>query len=424
MGDKLVAFFSLADPNIRYVVLGTLLLSISTSLVGSFALLKKRALVGDAVAHAVLPGICIAFMGLGTKQLLGLVTGAFASGWLALLLVDYITQRSKLKEDASIALVLSVSFGMGMLLLSMIQHTGNAAQVGLSSFIFGKAAALVDQDVIILAGLSVGVTAAVLLFLKEFTLVAFDKSFAQSMGLPVRRLELLLTSLTVIAIVIGIRTVGILLISAMLITPSAASLFWTDRFSRMLGVAAGLSAASGLIGSFISYTAPGMPTGPWIVVAMSVMAYFSFLCAPGKGWGARKIRQRRHRRKTLLENVLKMFYELAEADAEFSQARDMEVLRRHRSLPASDIRKGLKWLTDKGMVEKVAEASWKLTLPGIAQAKQVVRRHRLWELYLSRHLNIQFDHVHEDAEAMEHVITPELENELRKLLSDESWHKR
>ena len=411
----LLEFFSLADPNVRYVVLGTMLLTSSAAMVGSFALLKKKALVGDATAHAMLPGVCLAFMLTGTKHPVYLAIGAFATGWLSLLLIDVMTAQSKIKEDTAIALVLSVTFGIGTLLLSIIQNSGNAAQVGLNNFLFGKAAALLGDDLLTLAILSLVIMTMVILFFKEFTLVAFDKAFAQSIGLPVKRLEFLFTSLTVLAIVVGIRAVGMVLMAAMLITPAGAAQFWTDRLTRMVLLAAILGLVAGLAGSFVSYTAPAMPTGPWIVLVITFIAYSSFLLAPRKGLLARKLQQHRHQQKTLAENILKLFYELGEAEGEFFRNRPLDELVAHRPMPLSTLTKGLKGLQQQSMVQQRGH-KWRLTGVGKSQGQQVSQRHQLWELYLTRYLKIKPDHVHEDAESIEHVLTPALAEELRKLL--------
>ena len=416
MQQALIDFFSFSDPNIRYVVLGTLLLTASAAMIGSFALLKKKVLVGDAIAHAVLPGVCLAFIVTGTKHPIALSLGAFTTGWLALVLIDQITHRSKIKEDTAIALVLSVTFGLGILLLTAIQHTGNAAQVGLSNFLFGKAAALVSDDLKTLSLLSLALISTVLLFFKEFTLVAFDKSFAQASGLPVQRLELLLTSLTVLAIVIGIRTVGILLMAAMLITPPAAARFWTHHLPKLVLLAAVLGMIAGLVGAFVSYTAPAMPTGPWIVITISLIAYGSFLFAPRKGLLSRRIQRRRHQQKTLTENILKIFYELGAADGHFYKSRTLATLRKCRPLPTGRFLKGLKRLQKQHMLQKKA-TGWLLTTSGKNKGEYIRRLHRLWELYLAQYLKIKPDHVHEDAESIEHVITPALATELRNLVN-------
>ncbi|XWN34906.1 MAG: iron chelate uptake ABC transporter family permease subunit [Roseivirga sp.] len=413
--QSLIDFCSLADSNVRYVVLGIVLLTSSAAMIGSFALLKKKVLVGDAIAHAVLPGICLAFLLTGTKNPLYLILGAFITGWLSLVLIDQITHRSKIKEDTALALVLSVTFGLGILLLTAIQHTGNAAQVGLSNFLFGKAAALVSDDLQALALLSLALMVIVGLFFKEFTLVAFDKAFAQASGLPVQRLELLLTSLTVLAIVVGIRAVGILLMAAMLITPPAAARFWTDHLPTMVLLAAGLGMLAGLVGAFISYIAPAMPTGPWIVMAISLIAYGSFLLAPRKGLLARSIQQHRHQQKTLTENILKLFYELGEADGHCYKSRTLATLLRHRPMPMRTLVRGLKRLKAQNMVQRLGNR-WLLTATGKNKGEEIWQLHRLWELYLTQYLKIKPDHVHEDAESIEHIITPALAQELHGLV--------
>jgi manganese/zinc/iron transport system permease protein len=416
MQEAMGTFFSLADPNIRYVVLGTLLCSATTAMVGVFALLKHKALVGDAVAHATLPGICLSFLITGTKHPFTLALGAFTTGWLAMLLIDTITHRSKVQEDTAIALVLSFTFGVGMLLLTAIQHTGNAAQVGLSNFLFGKTAALVSADLRILTSLSLVLLVVLALFFKEFSLIAFNKLFAQSSGLPVQRLELLLTSLMVLAIVVGIRVVGILLITSMLITPPAAARFWTHHLPTMIGLSAIFGMVAGLFGVFISYVTPSMPTGPWIVIIISLMAYGSFLFAPRKGLLARSIQQRRHRQKTLTENILKRFYELGTVDGHFYKGRTLDALHQHRPLATSrKLLWGLLYLQRQKMLQK-KEGRWRLTTKGKRKGEEISELHCLWELYLTKYLKLNPNHVHEDAESIEHVITPALASELRDLV--------
>ena len=269
-------FFSLSDPNIRYVVLGTVLLTASSAVVGTFTFLQKKSLVGDAVAHAVLPGVCLAFLLAETKNPLLLIIGAFVTGWLSLLIIDGITRHSKIKEDTAIGLVLSVFFGVGILLLTNIQHGGNAAQSGLDSFLFGKAAALLPSDVRAFGFLSILLLLVVAFLYKELKILCFDKEYALLLGLPVRALELTLTTLTVLAVVVGIQAVGVVLMAAMLISPAAAARFWTDRLSVMLILATVFGVFSGITGAFISYTAPNMPTGPWVVIVISCIAGISF----------------------------------------------------------------------------------------------------------------------------------------------------
>lgn len=415
MNESLIEFFTLQNPNVRYVVLGSILLSVSSAIVGCFTFLKKKALLGDVVSHAVLPGICLSFIISGTKDPFLLILGAFFTGWLSIVVLDYIVQNSKIKEDTATGLSLSVFFGVGILLLTMIQHSGNAAQSGLDSFLFGKAAALIGKDLLAFGIIATAILVVVFFFYKEFKLVAFDPAFAQAIGIPVKRIELLLTSVTVLAVVTGIQAVGVVLMAAMLITPAAAARFWTDRLSYMLVLASVFGAFSGVAGAFISYTAPSMPTGPWIVMVLSLIAIFSFFMAPDKGILIRLIKQKRIQRQLLEENLLKSFYKIGEFTEDFKGPRGPEELEEVRRFSQSQLKSGLSRLASQGFIRK-KEGKWSLTSEGLRSGKRVVRLHRLWELYLTKYLRIAPDHVHEDAETIEHVITPELEARLEKLL--------
>jgi manganese/zinc/iron transport system permease protein len=408
-------FFSFQEINIVYVVVGSVLLSASSAIVGTFTFLRKKSLVGDAVAHSVLPGVCIAFFIIGTKNPLALIVGAFLSGWLSMICIDFIIKNSKIKEDTAVGLVLSVFFGIGILLLTSIQHSGNEEQAGLDSFLFGKAAALVGEDLVVFASVALVLIMVVFLFFKEFKLISFDESFAKVVGLPVKRLELVLTTLTVLAVVIGIQAVGIVLMAAMLITPPAAARYWTDNLSLMLLFAAFIGAFSGFAGAFISYLAPSMPTGPWIIMVLSLIALISFLIAPRKGIIAKYWQQRNYKIKFTDENVLKLIYQLGEKDKQFFGNRSTNFIAQHRLFQAKDLKNALYRLYKEGYLTK-NNSGWAFTKEGYERGQRIVRLHRLWELYLTEYLRIAPDHVHDDAETMEHIITPEIEKQLEHRL--------
>lgn len=413
--ETLIEFFSFQYPNIKYVVFGTILLSISSAVVGCFTFIKKKSLVGDVISHAVLPGICISFLISGSKDPFLLIIGAFASGWISILVMDAIIRNTKIKEDAATGLSLSVFFGIGILLMTYIQHSGNAAQSGLDTFLFGKAAALIGKDLIAFSIIAIVVLLTVFLFYKEFKLISFDPQFAKVIGLPIKRLEMILTSITVLAVVTGIQAVGVVLMAAMLITPAAAARFWTNRLSRMILLASVFGAFSGISGAFISYSAPSMPTGPWMVMILSIIALISFFFAPGKGILIRQWRRFTIQRQLLEENLLKTFYRIGEnSDGHFNNVA-IEDLQLIRNFSPSQLAKGLRKLRVNGYVRRT-DNSWFLTNEGFEKGKRITRLHRLWELYLTKYLRIAPDHVHEDADTIEHVITPELETRLEKLL--------
>lgn len=413
--NSLAEFFSFADPNIRYVVVGSVLLTASSAIVGTFTFLNKRSLIGDAIAHAVLPGICLGFIVAGTKNPLVLIIGAFITGWLSLIAVDFITRKTRIKEDTAIGLILSVFFGIGILMLTVIQKSGNASQSGLDHFLFGKAAALVGSDLYAFLIVAMILLVVVYILFKEFALMAFDKAYAKSIGYPVRTLELILTSLIVLAVVIGIQAVGVVLMAAILITPAAAARFWTDRIVVMVLLASTFGAFSGLAGAYISFVAPAMPTGPWIVIVISTIAFVSFFLAPKRGVLYRLIRQNNIRQTINNENVLKVMYQLGEENKNFFIPRHLDEIIRRRKYEKGALQSILRRLLHQGYVEQTGNL-WSLTEEGKNKAQRVVKIHRLWELYLTTYMKIAPDHVHEDAETIEHLLTPELEAELEKQL--------
>lgn len=256
----ILEFLSFNDPGTQIVTIGTVLLGIVASFIGCFTFLQKRALVGDAISHSVLPGICLAFIISGTKNPYYLLIGAFISGWLSVLLSDWITRSSKIKADTAIAIVLSFFFAIGMMLLSIIQHSGNVNQAGLHHFLFGKAAAIIKEDVIMFLWVAAVAFVIIMVYFRAFKLYIFDIEFARSIGLPVKWLDFLLTTLTVLAIALGIRAVGVVMMAALLIGPAAAARFWTGNFKKMLLIAAVVGGSSGFFGAMISYLRPQMPT--------------------------------------------------------------------------------------------------------------------------------------------------------------------
>ncbi len=406
----------LNDPITAVIALGVVLLCATTALVGCFNLLQKKALVGDAVAHAILPGIGLAFLIAGTKDPIIITIGAAISGFLALGIIDWIPAHSKLKTDTAIAVVLSVFFGIGIFILTIIQHKDYAGQAGLDQFLFGKAAALTLNDLMLYVGVALTVMATVIIFFKEFQLISFDQQLARSIGLPVRWITGLLNLITILSIIVGIQAVGVVLIAALLITPASAARFWTNNLKSMLALAIVFGAMAGYGGAVISYAAPGMPTGPWIVILISLIAGVSYVFAPKKGVVTRWWIRRKIRLSIEDENVLKLFYQLGEPEKKFYQPRSSEDLLSKRNFNAITLNKALNRLRRDQLIKKSTENLVIITPEGLARAKRVVKLHRLWELYLTKYLKIAPDHVHDDAETIEHFITPELEGRLEKLL--------
>jgi manganese/zinc/iron transport system permease protein len=408
-------FLFMREPNIRLVVAGSMLLCGMSALVGCFTFLRKRALVGDAISHSVLPGVCLAFMLTGEKNPVYFLIGALITGMLSLLIMDALTRFKYARPDTAIALMLSVFFGIGIVFLTSIQHSGNAAQAGLDKFLFGKAASITSDDIRLFSFSILPIVGSILILLRGFYLISFDEEYAQAIGFPVKRLRFALSLITVWAVAIGIQAVGVVLMAALLITPALAARLWTNSIKVMLILAVTFGLLSGYVGAFVSYSATAMPTGPWIVVVATFFAVFSMVFAPGRGILSRWKVHRTNNRRTLQENILKLFYQLGEKTGDPLKPVLEEDLINFRSFQQNQLNRGLNQLLKKGWIVS-DQTAYKLTVLGNAEARRVVRLHRLWELYLQQYLHLAPDHVHDDAEAIEHVITPEIEAQLELIL--------
>ncbi|MFL6294208.1 MAG: iron chelate uptake ABC transporter family permease subunit [Thermoanaerobaculia bacterium] len=399
----------------RNVLIGATLLGVLGGTLGTFALLRRQSLLGDALAHAALPGVCIAYLITGTKSPLPLFAGALAAGLLGSLLILATVRWSRIKEDSAIGIVLSVFFGIGIVLLTLIQKLPAGNQSGLDKYLFGQAATLVVADLQVMAVLGAIVIAFVVAFYKEFKLLAFDREFGSSLGLPMRKLEVLLTLLLVVVVVVGLQTVGVVLIVATLITPAAAARQWTDRLGAMLLLSAGIGATAGAAGSLVSASMAKLPTGPVIVLVSSSVLIVSLLLAPSRGILWARLRERQVAGRIQRENLLKDLYLLGERKADWATALTWPHLMGLRGQTGRELARNARPLVAAGLAERDGD-TLRLTEAGRKEAEQVVRKHRIWEVYLSRRLELPSDHVHRDAEAMEHALSEAAVTELEEAL--------
>ena len=282
------AFPLLHDYTFQVVALGAALLGMASGMIGSFAVLRRQSLLGDVVSHAALPGIAAVFLMTGTKDTVWLLIGALCSGLTATGFIIGVVRYSRVKFDTALALGMSVFFGLGLVLLTYVQKIPNSNQAGLQRFIFGQAAVLLKSDILVIAITGAALLALTLLFWKEFKLLSFDPEFARSLGLPTRSLNVLLSAMTVAAIIAGLQTVGVILMSAMLVAPAVAARQWTNRLGVMVGLAALFGAVSGVAGTLASSALPKLPAGPAIVVAADVLVLISLALGRARSGRGRK----------------------------------------------------------------------------------------------------------------------------------------
>jgi manganese/zinc/iron transport system permease protein len=359
------------DYTLRTVAMGSATLGIVSGALGTYAVLRKQSLLGDAISHAALPGIALAFLLTGSKASLVLVLGAAAAGWVGTLCVMGIVNTTRVKDDSALGLVLSVFFGFGLMLLTFIQKMPNANQAGLDKFLFGQAAALMERDVVTMASLGALVLLVTMAFWKEFKLLSFDSDFGASLGFPMRLLDVLLTTLIVIAIVLGLQTVGVVLMSAMVVAPAAAARQWTDRMGIMVALSALFGAVAGVSGALISSSTANIPTGPTIVLCISVIVVISMTLAPNRGLAWNWMQHQRNRRQLRVEVVLNDLYVLASQHENLDHSHSVAVLDA-MSVGRGSVRRSLEELETRGWARRAGD-EWALTPDGLAEAQRLAQ---------------------------------------------------
>lgn len=364
----------LTDYTIQNVALGAALLGVISGVLGCFTVLRRQSLLGDALSHAALPGVCLGFIVAGTRDLGFILAGALITGALAALFMLLLTRNSRLKTDAALGTSLSVFFAIGIVLLTWIQTTGNASQGGLDSFLFGQAAAILRSDLWIMGGITAVALAVVAIFWKEFKLVTFDPVFARTLGLPVLALEISLTVMIALAVVVGLQMVGVVLMAAMVIAPAVAARQWSSRLEVMVVLSALIGMASGVFGALVSALGRGLATGPLIVLAASAAVAVSLLFAPGRGivW---EMRRRAHNRRTLRgQRVLTMLYRLAAHHGDSAYPSEQGMVDAYYGVGTGPV---MRRLQERGLIRPVAHAPeptphWVLTPEGIDEAERIL----------------------------------------------------
>lgn len=425
--EQAFRFLSMRDPAVREIVLGSIFLAICCGLLGSFIVVRKLSLVGDALSHAVLPGVALGFLWHGTKDPLAIFIGATVAGLIGVVVMNLLRDTSPVKEDASLGMVLAGFYAAGIVLVTMIQNTPTGNKSGIDKYLFGQAAALSPGDVALLGMVSVLAIGFILLFYKELLAVSFDSGFARAVGIRVRLFHYGLMLLLAFSVVASLQAVGVVLVSAMLIIPAAAAYLLTDRLHVMLLLAALFGAVSGLVGAFFSYLGNDLPTGPFMVLAASVVFATAFLFGPRHGLLPRWWRDRSRVTRIAVENMLKAIYHVREQKEFSEEGVRLSELESWRNESLAEIEVAVQRLLTRDLATIddprpggddgfTAAKTVHLTPAGWTRACEIVRNHRLWELYLTHAAQYAVDHVHDDAEVIEHVLGDETVRKLERRL--------
>ncbi len=386
---------------LRTVALGGAALGIVSGVLGCFAVLRQQSLMGDALSHAALPGVGAAFL-IGGRSLGLLLLGAGAASWLGSQFIRALTRTTRIKQDTAMGIVLAAWFAAGVVLLTYIQSLPNASQAGLETFIFGQAAAMVESDVHLIAAVG-GVAFAVLaLFWKEFKLITFDSEFAAANGFRVGMIDTLLTTLIVVAVVLGLQLAGVILMVGMMIAPGIAARQWTHKLGQMVVLSAVLGAFAGGTGAIISAIDADIPTGPMIIVVAFALVTISICFAPERGLVWKLLHQRRDHRRFAAQHVLRDMYRYALSHGHAGHPVPGSFLIGTRGTAALA---GLAELQQRGAVSQLG-SSWVLTALGISEAERDQESQRLWDVYRQFGDELDLPTVVEDRQRDIHDVLP------------------
>lgn len=424
------------DSVLRGPTIGCMLMCLAAAIIGVIVVLRKESLIGESLSHATYPGVIIGvlvagFLNLDDTHDIGLstliMTGAALSALAGMYVIQWLQRRAGVKSDAALCFVLSSFFGFGALLASQVQFTHTALYRQTVVYLFGQAATMTDVHIWIYGALAIAVILTVALLYKELQLTTFDREFSKCIGLKISALDSVVFILIVISIVIGIRSVGVVLISAMLIAPAVAARQYTKKMSMMFVLAAIIGVSSGFLGNFLSIelgehfaqrypdTKISFPTGPMIVIVAISICLLSLLLAPERGWLVRQYRIAKFRYTCVCESVLKTMWRKGQ-DASVS----VDQISSLQNASKLYLRFVLNRLMHNGWVDRITSDTFSLSPDGKHWAGRIERLHRLWEVYLTEYIGVGAERVHCSAEEMQHIITPELEKELTLLLKGTS----
>ena len=416
-----VRFFSFQDASLRLALAGALLVGLNCGLLGGYVVVRRMALVGDMLSHAVLPGIVMGFLWTQTKDPLAILTGALLAGAAATGVSSLLARTTRLKPDAIQGLVLASFYGVGVCLLGLVQKLPTGAKSGLDKFMFGQVAGLSADDVTLM---TVSTALSLLLvgwFYHDLLALSFHRGFGESVGLRMSLLHGVIMLLTAFAIIVAMQAVGVVLVSAMLIIPAATAYLLTDRMHRLLGLSAVLGMAAAGLGAFGSFLGNNLPTGPLMVLSGALFFAVAFLFSPKHGWVTRVLRQQRRRARAERENTLKAMHRVLEDHGltveGVREGVTLVELGGQRRESAAESSARARELVQSGLATLSADGGTLFFTPeGESRARAIVRNHRLWELYLTHAASFSPDHVHDQAEEIEHVLGEETVRQLSRRL--------
>ena len=391
---------------IQRALIASITIGISCGLIGTYIMLRRMSLIGDALAHAVLPGVVISFMIAGKGEL-SLFIGAVIAGIVTSLLIGFVNRNSKIKEDTSIGIIFTGAFALGVLLVSQLKQV----HIDLSSYLFGDVLGVSTGDIILSMIIMFVILICIILFYKQLLLTSFDPTMAMTIGISVTVVHYLLMSLLSMSIVAGLQSVGVVLLVAMLITPPATAYLLTTSLKKILALSSILGVAASIIGLYMSYHF-NFSSGASIVLVAVFFFMLAFVFSPKEGLLTKFLRRREASKAVIIEDIIKLAYrfQTAQTKNEFVEKISWEI-----GYSASKVKSLINLLASRGLVSS-SDGRFELTETGLHEALRLIRIHRLWETYITKEKVTDLEHIHPEAEKIEHLLTEELVDELDKEL--------
>ena len=421
-------FLSLSDESVRMVLLGTILMGLSCGVMGGLVVTRRLSLFGDTLSHAVLPGVAVGFLWSQSKDSWAILIGATVAGFLGVALISLLRKTSRIRQDSALGLVLSGFYALGICMLTRIQKMEFGNQSGIDKYLFGQVVGLSSSDLWTMAFSCLMILTLTILLYKELLVAGFDCGYARSIGLPVDFLPYLLWLLLAFAVITSLQVVGVVLVSALLVIPAATASLITDKMRAILIWSAMLGCMAGATGAFLSFLGNQLPTGPIIVLVSAVFFLWALFFHSQNGLLFKWLAARNRNQRIGLENTLKAVYQELESIQFQKETTSVSQLAKRRRIGMPQAHRETDALVAK-QYATVHPVEDKLSAPprptlisltpkGWGKACKIVRNHRLWELYLTNEARYAPDHVHDDAEKIEHVLGEETVRRIERILSN------
>ncbi len=366
------------DHTLFIVLCGTTLVGITSGIIGCFVVLQRQSLFGDAIAHATLPGLTGMFLYTSSKAPLPLFVGATISGILGAWAIQLINQHSTLKKETSLGIILSTTFGLGTVFLSIIQAYPTASKAGINKFLLGNSATLLYDDLKVIIIVTAIVIATITACWKECKLFVFNQEFAHSIGINTRLIHIILTALTVLTIIVGLQTVGVVLISSLLIAPASAAYQWTHRLAPMVFLSCLFSSIATITGTLISCSHAHLPTGPIIIVVATLCTFFSILCAPQNGILYAHYKKKQQLKTIHAEKMLSHFMLFNESKTNPFHPHDLQAL---QAIGKKSTNETLQYLAAQKLIISPQKNFWCLTAKGVAYTQNLQKKYHARKQY-------------------------------------------